>query len=94
MRCGVRQAGIGKLILTIVGLTILGTVPTAQAGTYVVYGCSLPNGTPAPIDGWTFTNGAAFGGMYSSTCEGPEAADRSMSAWLYTYVWGDPRTST
>jgi hypothetical protein len=26
----------------------------AHAGTYVVHSCALPDGSPAPIDGWTF----------------------------------------
>ena len=36
----------------------------ARAGTYDVWGCRLPNGTPAPIDGWR----ATWNGSYQSTC--------------------------
>ncbi len=52
----------------------------ALAGTYTVHACTLPDGSPAPIDGWTFASGAVFGGLSSVTCDAP---DGEMTGWLY-----------
>src|SRR3954469_18203541 len=38
----------------------------AQAGTYVVNSCALPDGSPAPIDGWTFDSSGS--GVYGDGC--------------------------
>jgi hypothetical protein len=46
---------VRQLTLTIIGLMLLVAVPaSAGAGTYVVHGCTLPDGSPAPVDGWSF----------------------------------------
>lgn len=39
-------------VLIAVGVTLL-TGPSAMAGTYDVYSCRLPDGAPAPTDGWS-----------------------------------------
>lgn len=41
---------LGALLLS--AATGMTTADSARAATYTVYGCSLPDGRPAPIDGW------------------------------------------
>ncbi len=70
--------------LTIAGCMLAAAIAEpAIAGTYTVYGCSLPDGSPAPVDGWTFDGSPDGLGRWSNTCQSVNWADRSLSAWLH-----------
>ena len=47
------KRGAGLVLAAIVAA---GLPASAEAGTYTVYGCSTPSGTPAPLDGWIGTS--------------------------------------
>ena len=52
----------------------------ANAGAYVVHSCALPDGSPAPIDGWTYQwNYVAWSG-WGNTCQSPTAPERAIKA--------------
>ncbi len=59
------------------------TVPaSAHAGTYVVNSCAFPDGSPAPIDGWTFQADPAEWTQWRVTCLDPNAPERAFQASL------------
>jgi hypothetical protein len=72
----------GRVIATLItsGAVAIGAVPSS-AGSYVVHACSLPDGTPAPIDGWSF-EGVTEWGRSSMTCQQSAASVRAISGWL------------
>lgn len=39
--------------MLLAGALTLAAAPAAHAGTYTVYACATPNGTPAPAEGWS-----------------------------------------
>src|SRR4051812_24418963 len=43
----------------------------AEAGAYSVYSCALPNGTPAPVDGWGAEGSGDSAAQTSNTCAHP-----------------------
>lgn len=56
-RSALSRVGLLLTTLTLVMAAPAIQPPTAVAGAYDVYSCTQPNGTPAPVDGWTpFTN--------------------------------------
>ena len=57
--------------------------PTAQAGTYDVWGCALPDGSPAPTDGWAPSE--AEGNTNSCGAAGGENEDRACG-WRWCEV--------
>src|SRR5690349_17507040 len=79
-------------------LTLLATLvasPAAHAGTYDVYSCRLPNGSPAPTNGWTAfakpfpeifvhtANACSSGGALTASL--PTVAPVGMEAgWTFT----------
>jgi hypothetical protein len=53
-------------------LVALAALPTmANAGRYDVYACTLPNGQPAPTDGWTGFVSGKPGSFVSNSCLSP-----------------------
>ena len=66
------------LILT---LLVLGAVPAASfSETYDVYTCTLPNGRPAPTEGWRYERSSEPRTLVSNTCADP-AAGASVGAF-------------
>jgi hypothetical protein len=51
-------------------VALAATAADARAGTYHVYGCRMPNGEPAPADGWSGSTapGSAFDSYVKDTC--------------------------
>src|SRR5690349_2881247 len=80
------------LKLLILASALLCTLPaTAPANDYLVYSCKLPDGRPAPADGWSpvgnapyawFGNGCASGGPLRAGLAGDrQEANRSSVGW-------------
>jgi hypothetical protein len=67
-------------VLVVVGLQWL--VGVAHADIYTVYGCSLPEGGPAPTDGWTAESNHPAASLWWNTCQDFTARERSMNADL------------
>jgi hypothetical protein len=74
------RAGLGWILGLIVA--VLAMPAPASAGTYVVHSCAFPDGTPAPIDGWTFQSDPVVWAQWRVTCLDPAAPERAMQAWL------------
>src|SRR5688572_10476543 len=56
----------------VAALVALAALPaTANAGSYDVYSCTLPNGNPAPIDAWKGIVSGKPGSSASSSCLSP-----------------------
>ncbi len=54
----------------------------SHAGTYVVNSCALPDGSPAPTDGWTFQWNEVGISSWGSTCLSASAPERALKAWI------------
>jgi hypothetical protein len=68
--------------------------PRAAAASYVVEGCALADGTPAPAAGWTFTAVTEWG-RGRATCEDPGDPLPSLSASLdWNIYWYGRRGGT
>ena len=50
----------------------------ADAGTYVVNSCAFPDGSPAPIDGWTYRSNYVGWSGFDITCQKPNAPERAI----------------
>jgi hypothetical protein len=74
------RAGLSWTLGAMVAALVLSA--PADAGTYVVNSCAFPDGSPAPIDGWTFQANPSVWAQWRVTCLDPNAPDRSMQAWL------------
>src|SRR5690348_16264774 len=53
-------------VITIAAVCAIAGTPTASLP-YDVYGCRLPDGSPAPVEGWS-PSGVALGVYVTSTC--------------------------
>src|SRR3954469_7511598 len=60
----------------------LGLPAHARAGTYVVNSCALPDGSPAPTDGWTYRWNYVGSSGFDVTCQKPNASERAIKAWI------------
>lgn len=66
-----RRVAFGVVALTLAGSSPEIAAPTqAVAGTYHVYSCALPNGSPAPTDGWSGSITGPFMNPVNSCAEG------------------------
>jgi hypothetical protein len=70
--------------LVIATWACLAGAPPARAGTYDVYACRLPEGTPAGDDGWS-VYGGGFHMATQSTC----TAGRPVPGEMYAAISGD-----
>lgn len=79
------------ILLTTLALVAL--PGTAHAGEYVVHSCKLPDGRPAPVDGWrktgstpwgTWSSACATGGALSANLGAqPQQANTSFIGWTF-----------
>src|SRR3954471_14219028 len=70
---GTRRGHMRALCLLLTLLTTLVACASARAGTYEVYSCRLPDGSPAPARGWVpFANASELGpvGTAANECGG------------------------
>ena len=80
----------GVVIGLLAGLLWCGS---ASAGTYDVYGCRLPDGSPAATDGWSSTatqdgtyawnDCARRGGLTAGLDPAVQVANRTYAAWSF-----------
>jgi hypothetical protein len=71
----VRRVALGLTLLALAGGASQAVVPVdALAGTYHVYSCALPNGRPAPTDGWSGSINGPFMNPVNSCAEGGSLA--------------------
>ena len=103
MRSARRFGGLslaGRVALGMVALTFASSAPQAVvpveavAGSYHVYSCALPNGRPAPTDGWSGSitgpfmnpvNTCAEGGSLAALINGsPAQPVNAMATWAFT----------
>ena len=56
--------------------------PAASAGTYDVYACRLPNGAPAPIDGWAiYSQDGSLAAHFEFTIAITASGPRILTPW-------------
>lgn len=80
------------LATLLAGLVLPACAPSAHAGTYTVYGCSKPNGSPAPIDGWASAVDAGGQGYVAvgDACSGTSpyfAMEHFLPAGQASWTW-------
>ena len=86
----------------VLALFTLGAVPAAaSAGTYDVYSCTLPNGSPAPMEGWRSDKSSEPRTLISNTCAAPAPGafggalgDRTVSYGRAGWFFTAPRSTT
>jgi len=89
------RVALGVAVFTFAGSTPQAVVPVeAVAGSYHVYSCALPNGRPAPTDGWSGSitgpfmnpvNTCAEGGALAALINGnPAQPVNATATWAFT----------
>jgi hypothetical protein len=62
---------LARRAIALAVLLTAGLVAPADAGTYSVYACNLPDGTRAPVDGWHAEGLRDEAAQTSNTCATP-----------------------